>query len=314
MSFKKYAQENPEGISIQAPEGRSKLVENIMDQSAPGDMVDFQSADAQDVEEFSELNVSEENGDLEGEITIQEGDKPAETKEFHIKLPEIPGSDDQMSVLSDILQDEVVVEDEGEKEKDPWSWTVPSFLDWIQQRMQAIPHHSGQKISGVERAMAYLERIDREISKAVRADFNGEIPIDAIDQVRDEIYDGLDRLKKRLDLLFGKMTKKTKKASVVKEAAMTKEATGTHTVCVPVFIDTIARICINSMVSAGKDIEDVFHALVAKFKLDDREQLSLIQVLSDKGYVVRRPRGYLLDEEIDQTSTDNFDWGANYPA
>jgi hypothetical protein len=67
------------------------------------------------------------------------------------------------------------------------------------------------------------------------------------------------------------------------------------------------------MVSAGKDIEDVFDNLAKKYELTPREEMETMQLLADMGYPMRRPRGYHRDEEIDYTSTDNFDWQANYP-
>ena len=76
----------------------------------------------------------------------------------------------------------------------------------------------------------------------------------------------------------------------------------------------MARTCINSMVSAGKDIEDCFGTIVKKYDLSNREQAELFQLLADMGYSIRRPRGHLLNEEIDYTSEDNLDWSPNYPA
>ena len=39
-----------------------------------------------------------------------------------------------------------------------------------------------------------------------------------------------------------------------------------------------------------------------------------MQLLEDMNYTVRRDRGFLRDEEIDTTKSDNMDWAANYPA
>ena len=99
------------------------------------------------------------------------------------------------------------------------------------------------------------------------------------------------------------MVKKAQKATHV----------GGIIVTVPLLISSIARTCINSMVSAGKDIEDVFDKLAKKYDLTSREEMETMQLLADMGYPMRRPRGYLRDEEIDTTSVDNFDWNANYP-
>jgi hypothetical protein len=51
---------------------------------------------------------------------------------------------------------------------------------------------------------------------------------------------------------------------------------------------------------------------VSKYKLNDREQAQVMQLLADMGYPLRQDRGYLADEDVDTTSSDNFDWAANY--
>ena len=189
--------------------------------------------------------------------------------------------------------------------------------------MQSIPRHSGRDSAGIERAMAYLEQLDREISRAVRMDLNNEIAIDAVEKARDEIHKGLERLQERLDKIMSSKypkrkgnKKKKKKADVSEE--MVKEASkgayyGAVTVTIPILISGIARACVNSMVSAGKDIEDEFHKLSKQYTLDKREEFMLYQTLSDMGYHVRRPRGTELNEEVDRTSTENTGWIADYP-
>lgn len=68
------------------------------------------------------------------------------------------------------------------------------------------------------------------------------------------------------------------------------------------------------MVSAGHDIEDLFSRQVKKYKLNDREQAETMQLLADMGYPLRQDRGFLLDEDVDTRSSDNFDWSASYKA
>jgi ubiquitin C-terminal hydrolase len=80
----------------------------------------------------------------------------------------------------------------------------------------------------------------------------------------------------------------------------------------PLFASRIARICINGTVSAGHDISDMFQKQVKKWKLTDREQAEVMQLLSDMGYPLREDRGYMPDEEVDVTSSDNYDWSAQY--
>ena len=85
-------------------------------------------------------------------------------------------------------------------------------------------------------------------------------------------------------------------------------------ITVPLLISRIARVCINGMVSGGHDINDLFHRQVKKYKLTDREQAETMQVLADLGYTMREDRGYMFDDDVDTSSSDNFDYSANYSA
>ena len=237
---------------------------------------------------------------------------------FVFELAPVPGGDyqDDLDEPGEIEVDD----DEVEVESDPWKWTVGNFLQWLQDKMQGIPRHSGRDSAGLERAIAYLEHLDREISKAVRMDLNNEIAIDAVEKARDEIHKGIERLQDRHDKVvsskYPKRKKNKKKAD--EQHDMVKEASkgayyGRITVTIPILISAIARACVNSMVSAGKDIEDEFHKFSKQYDLDKREEFMLYQTLSDMGYAVRRPRGTELNEEVDYTSTENTGWIANYP-
>ncbi len=267
-----------------------------------------------------------ENEDLEViEIPEEMSELAANTlsvnPEFIFELSAVPGGEyqDELEEPSEIE----VSDEEVEIESDPWKWTVASFLEWLQSKMQGIPSHSGRDSAGLERAMAYLEQLDREISRAVRSDLNNEIAIDAVEKARDEINKGLERLQERFDKVIStkypkrKGNKKKKKADGQSDE-MVKEASkgayyGAITVTVPILISGIARACVNSMVSAGKDIEDEFHKLASQYKLDNREEFMLYQTLSDMGYHVRRPRGTELNEEVDSASTENTGWIQNFP-
>lgn len=243
-------------------------------------------------------------------------DEPAQMLTF--TLPLVPGGEFQDD-LEEPAELEVEEESNIEVSDDPWAWQVGTFLNWLCTKMNGVPTHSGKDSVGIERAIAYLEAIDREISKAVRSDINGEIDISQVEKARDELYQGLERLQDRLEKIQSNKNprKKKKKKKADADHEMVKEAKATHVggimVTVPLLISTIARTCLNSMVSAGKDIEDVFDKLAKKYDLTPREELETMQLLADMGYPMRRPRGYDRDEEIDYTSTDNFDWSANYP-
>lgn len=258
--------------------------------------------------------------DFEGEIALdidQDSDP-----DVVLTLDKIPGAIDQ----EDIVEEEEIVVEEPEEvqvDDDPWSWSISNFIPWLSKMMQGVPTHSGKDTVGLERAIAYFETLDREISRAVRTDLNNEIAIDAVEKARDEIQRGIERLEDRLEKVkatkYPRKNKKNKKKADEEQSNLIKEAQkATHVggivVNVPLFISHVARVLINGMVSGGHDIEEMFEKLDAKYKFTDREKAEILQLLSDMNYPVRRDRGFLVDEEVDTTSTDNFDWTANYHA
>jgi hypothetical protein len=49
------------------------------------------------------------------------------------------------------------------------------FLDYMAERLQAVPPHSGQTTVGCEKAISYLRKLDKEISKAIQSDEDNKI-------------------------------------------------------------------------------------------------------------------------------------------
>lgn len=233
-------------------------------------------------------------------------------EEAAVQPEDIPGEkkgDISVEEDSDIVLDE-----------DMWNWKekgLSCFLDWVTTRLQSIPPHNGKDTTGLERAISYFEKINKEISCAMREDFKNQIDTAKAESMRSEIEDGLDKLISRLTKVKAAKFKRYRKSSaeegLVKEAA---QSTAIHgiIVTVPLLISRIARVCINGQVASGHSIEDSFWRLAEKYELTKRERAELEQLLADMGYWVRRDRGFLLDEEILPSSTDKFDWQANYPA
>lgn len=257
-----------------------------------------------------------ESEDTEVVISIvEEGDEP---QIFKFDLPVLPGSEiSEFDLEVEEPEDEEVVVEE----KDMWDWKsrgLSNFLVWLSDMFKNIPKHSGHDTSGLERVIAYLSNLDKEISKAVRSDIRGQIDVNKVEEARSSIKDGIERCNNRLDRLTGKGKKKTKKkadfeSGIVKEAQKAPYVGG-MVVTVPLFISRLARICINGSISAGHDIEDMFKKLVKKYDLDKREQAELLQLLEDMNYPVLRDRGFDTDETFDRTSEDGFDWSAQYYA
>lgn len=206
----------------------------------------------------------------------------------------------------------------AKNEKWDWSKRGPKgFIVWVKERCDDVPKHSGFDTAGLERAIAYLERLDSEVSKAMRNDIDGELDANQIEKVRAVIDNGIERLQDRLDKVKKSKKKPKKKKADGNYDGLVKEAqkiTGVQGVFVTVDLLTshIARVCINGMVSAGHDIEDMFERQASYFSLNKRERAQVIQLLDDMGYAMRRDRGYMPDEDVNAASSDNFDWQANY--
>ncbi len=253
-----------------------------------------------------------------GTVSIQVGEEEPEAQEFDFVLPLIPGAEDQSPLeIEPEIKVEEPEEDKVEMPKGSWEWTIPTFMSWLQDKMSNMPKHSGRDITGLQRIIAYMKRLaHKEISRAVQNDLDGELDVNKLEEIRNILLDGIERCEEREEILQSKKSpkKKTKK-SEEERSAIIKEASKSarFLVIVPLFMSGLGRLCINSMVAGGKDIEDTFDYVSKKFKLSRREEFELMQLLSDMGYAMRRDRGLFRDEPFDATSEDNPELAANYP-
>jgi hypothetical protein len=157
----------------------------------------------------------------------------------------------------------------------------------------------------------------------MRLDLDEELDANKIEEVRVQIDDGIARLQQRLDKVKkNKKSSRKKKASeesdsddsstiLVKEAQKITGVQGVY-VTVPLLISRIARVCINGMVSAGHDIEDLYARQVKFYKLSDREQAEVQQLLFDMGYPLRQDRGFSPEDQLEITDSNGMDWAANF--
>lgn len=240
------------------------------------------------------------------------------------ELPGVAGLDPEMEQKLEVHEDvdSEKADDSDSKSKVPTKWDWQSkgahgFLAWVKERCDDVPKHSGYDTAGIERAISYMQKLDAEISKAMRLDLDSELDADKIEQVRSTIDNGIESLHARHEKI-SKKNKKKKKAmqdsdGLVKEAQKIPGIAGI-VVTVPLLISGIVRLCINGSVSAGHDIEDMFNRMAKKRNLSDREIFECMQLFADMGYPMRRDRGFDPDEDVDPTSSDNFDWAANYQA
>jgi len=297
------------------------LFDPMPDQNLAGDFflgLDLPEEELEVVEEPQEFKL-----EVPDEIEVEDREEPLEvTLDFPGDLPGAPESPEQEEPepeLEVVDGDDLDAKDK-KKSKDPkWDWESrgpEGFVIWVKERFDSVPKHSGYDSAGLERAISYLDRLDNEISKAMRMDLGGELDANNVEDIRSTIEDGLERLEARLEKIRSRKGKKRRK-SAESESTLRKEAqkiTGVQGVVAvaPLFILRIAKICINGMVSGGHDIEDTYNRLVKKFNLNEREQFETLELLDNMGYKLRQDRGFLAGEEIDPSSSNNFDWAANY--
>lgn len=260
------------------------------------------------------------------DVPMLEVESPMDVDIVVSDLPGVDQLDPELEQKLEVIdEDPASKEDENEAKKSSskkppkWDWEskgAQGFVHWVKERLSDVPKHSGYDTAGIERAISYLEKLDAEISKAMRLDLDGELDADKIEEVRSKLDDGIERLHDRLDKVKSKRKgKKSKKAEL--ESALVKEGQKSTridgiVITVPLLISRVARVCINGSVSAGHDMAELFEKQVKAYKLNEREQAEVVQLLADMGHPMRQDRGYLVGEEVDERSTDNLDWAANY--
>jgi hypothetical protein len=276
--------------------------------------------------QFGDSNPADDKKKMEPgtELVVLEFDDDQEEDDMVFMLPDVPGAPDAEDI--EVGEDgdiEVEEEEDVEVEQDPWNWSsngLGGFLGWLKSMIDGVPKHSGYDTTGLEKAIAYFEAVDKEITKAMRQDYRNEIDASSAERAREQIEKGLDRLVDRLEKVksskYKRHAKKKKSwaenVGLIKEAQKSTNISGI-TIVVPLLISRLARVCINGMVSAGHDLEDVFASQVKEYDLDKREQAELAQLLADMGYSVWQDRGVQVGKPVDTTRSDNKDWVANYP-
>ena len=263
---------------------------------------------------------------------------------------DITSVDDLDLVPSSIqgLLDEADEKAEETKEKD-WEndGNHGKFLTYALTRLQNIPKHNGQTTVGCERAISYLRRLDKEISRAIQSDDKNVIDEEEAEKIRDEVFSYVESLEKALDKISSKKRKKSamqldskiftriaeggiptyfaKVSSFDEEVLLeveiaepsdlqtrayiewedgkiTKTAdTAKVMLMADPFLHEISNIIIRAHTTYGRDVEDIYHELDAKYKFTDRDHLAVHSLLREKGLLVDQDFSKLGEElEIGQ--------------
>lgn len=196
---------------------------------------------------------------------------------------------------------------------------ISDFMNYVRDMYPGkIPEHDGQSTVGCERAITFLDKLNSEISRAIREDSENVLSINELEEVRVKIMRDVLILKDHLNNLKKKIKENAKTASTVSlislNSGLIKEATTPRNVMIAVspFERAIVGIMINAHVSAGHSLDKVFDFLCEKYDLSEREQLSVMQVCMDSGFHIFKDRGTLNSKPGKEGDDDGVDFVRNY--
>lgn len=255
------------------------------------------------VVEFSEEGLVE---DLPG--AVEEPEEEVSSAVDAVRM--LPGS--SMSLEDD-------EEDEPEKDDEPGNWAddgdVRGFMSYIEDAYSRIPEHDGTTILGCERAINYLKDLDREMSKAISLDKNMVLDVGSLDKFRVNMMNDVMTLKNHIKKLQRKIRemhgKKASEGTPMRIAGSDQEFVKEATVARPQLVITpferaISGMIVNAVVSSGKSFEDVYELLKKKYAFTDREELAVMQLVSDMGYPIFKDRGSIGDPSLEIDFMKNY--------
>lgn len=231
-------------------------------------------------------------------------DKPELEFLFNTKLPEGKDGEEAKEKL--------------EEENKSWLEThdVEKFHDFLQEEMDRIksPLAARSSLSEMERAYNQWLELDKNVSKALRSDYESKLNVPVIDKQRVVIQNNIDQLQYLLDGI--KKTKRNRKAEdnngdIIKEANTPKH-TGLQTI-MTLFESAIVRSLINGVVSGGRNMEELFEIAKEKYDISEREELAIFQAITDLGYPTFKDRLRIGDDDQDVSDSENFgEWQTQY--
>ena len=181
--------------------------------------------------------------------------------------------------------------------------------------------------------MSFLDRLNSDISRAIRDDHESLLDIGALEGVRVNIMrdvlvlkEHLNKLKKQIKDGHGKEASldsngipkwKTSSGKNVEYKDLTKEAGTPNNMVIAVspFERAISGIMINAHISSGHPMEDVYGFLAKKYSIDDREELAIMQLCMDSGFHIFKDRGTYSPYDADdkkQEGKSGVDFVRNY--
>ena len=281
---------------------------------------------------------------VEGDSSLEEAAEHLE--DIHEEAEEILSEhgDKQLSDLlpgAGIRLSEFEEEDEARDTDYANDKDLSKFMDHVLSLYPAkIPKHDGTSTVGCERAISFLDRMNGDISRAIREDQDNILDIAKLEDIRVNIMrdvlvlkDHLTKLKKQIkDSHSKKASASTRKAASkvpdwkspsgksisyqnLREAErLEKVATTPNNLVIAVspFERAISGIMINAHISAGHPMEDVYGFLSKKYDITDREELAIMQLCMDSGFHIFKDRGSYSNDSSENGDKRGVDFVKNY--
>jgi hypothetical protein len=283
------------------------LFEEILEQ------IGYTEGDDDDDDDDKEDEDESENDALDSELNS--GD------ELNLPGEEVRPGGRKIPGTTEFIYDDPEPEPEPEKIT---NWTEDrdpaKFMDYLSDSInrfnsEGVPGHDGRSVVGVQRAIEMLKRLDREISEAIRKDVGNDINAHQVEEYRQQINEYVSVLKEHLGKLKKRSSVSAEEDKIISigRNALEKEAgVARIQVVMTPFERAISGILINSVVSGGKSFEDVYEFLKKKYKLTDREELSIIQIAMDSGFPIFKDRGAIGESFDSEQEKHGFDFVKNY--
>jgi hypothetical protein len=216
-------------------------------------------------------------------------------------------------------------EDQVNKDNGGWLKTkdISQFVQFLDDQMSRIPtvQLANSNLSMMERSLGQWKRLNNYCSEAMRGDFNSSLDVDNIDTKRYKIEQNIQALEDalyNLDRMKRNRKKMRRHSDEDTSSELTKEATVPHfsgfqMVLTP-FQRAIAGALINGKVSGGRNMEELWSEARKKYNMDAREELEILQIISDMGYPEFKDRLQMGGNEDPTRESDFGEWQSQYYA
>jgi hypothetical protein len=215
-----------------------------------------------------------------------------------------------------------------EEEKEDVNWLSSGkpkhFMVFLVNEMKRFPNPNDVvgNASKIEQALGQWKRLNSHCSRALRGDYDGEIDVGLVDKARTLIEQHVERLEDMLDgmnRLKQNRRQLRRRRGDDEQDGLTKEGASPafygFQINITPFQAALARAFINGVVSSGRNMDEMWEAMKKKYKLNDRDELEMVQVLYDMGYPEFKDRLRIGEETDDPSRTKGYgEWMSNYYA